>query len=346
MKAKYLPGIILLLIIVSWVPLNTVSANPEFAAPDGFYPILADNGVDMYRKDYPGGTPDFVQVVSMNHGGGLQLLHGEVSELRNGQGSFGGNDARISAKPLRQFWNEVNSAGSGAFCVLNGQFFKMGEAPTRLPFALKVNGQIISDGYGHHEFPGQTLMLEVWADRVDIKALSKETLYASSAPNIVAGLTEDARKSPQKYVARTFVGVDDRNGDGTYETALIFNTQSARQKDAAGVLRDFGADKVMMLDGGGSTQLICKDEFYIKSDRQIPQAIAVLSGNEIAMPNENGLAKNLLTFNFIANPDLTSGEAAQAGIVITDSVFVLFGLLPVVLILVFTISRIQPRNEY
>jgi len=47
------------------------------------------------------------------------------------------------------------------------------------------------------------------------------------------------------------------------------------QTGAASVLRAFGADQVMMLDGGGSTQLLCKSGWHIRSDRPIPQAMAI-----------------------------------------------------------------------
>jgi hypothetical protein len=60
---------------------------------------------------------------------------------------------------------------------------------------------------------------------------------------------------------------------------LIFSTKSARQVDAARVLRSFGADKVMMLDGGGSAQLLCDGKDYVQSDRPVPQAIAVFAGS-------------------------------------------------------------------
>jgi len=76
------------------------------------------------------------------------------------------------------------------------------------------------------------------------------------------------------------VGVDDLNQDGLYETVYLFNTMTARQKDAASVLRDFGAKKVMMLDGGGSTQLLCQGKSLIDSERLIPQAIGVHAGIE------------------------------------------------------------------
>jgi len=246
--------------------------------PDGFERQTSTFGVDLYRKNYPGGTPDFVQVVDFSKGAAIELLHGPIQENRQGKGAYGGDDPRIASRSLKQFWNELASSVTDPFCVVNGQFFYMPESPTRLPFPLKVDGEIVSDGYGKEQFQGKKLMLEMWEDHADIRVLSREALYESSAPNIIAGLAEDAPKNIKKYVGRTFVAVVDGQGDGLYETVLIFSTRTARQVDAASVLRSFGAAKIMMLDGGGSTQLICRDQPIIASERLIPQAIGVKGG--------------------------------------------------------------------
>ncbi len=242
--------------------------------PPGFEVLIAREGIKLYRKDYPSGNPDYVQVISLDQGAHIALLHGEIQEPRIGEGMYGGDDPTMLVKKLEKYWQEV-SVDKSAVCVTSGQFFFMPEYPTRLPFPLKVNGKIVSDGFGKQLYPDDKLILELWPGRANISGLTKEALYQSSAPDIIAGLTEDARKSPSKYVGRTFVGVDDRDGDGRYETVLIFSTKSARQMDAAGVLREFGADKVIMLDGGGSAQLICQGNTYVSSDRPLPQVIAV-----------------------------------------------------------------------
>lgn len=245
--------------------------------PPGFRLVLSEKGVELYRKDYPKGNPDYVQLVDLSQGAEIELLHGDISEPREGKGVYGGDDPRFKSKSLNNYWKDFSSANTNAFCVTNGQFFYMKEYPTRLPFPLKKDGQIITDGYGIKQFPDQKLILEIWPDHIDIQKLSKTALYGSNAPDIVAGLTEDASKSPSHFVPRTFVGILDQNQDGKFETLLIFNTMTARQSDAADVLKSFGAAKVMMLDGGGSTQLICDGKSYISSDRLIPQALGVLS---------------------------------------------------------------------
>ena len=246
--------------------------------PPGFDKVTSVYGAELFRKNYQNGTPDFVQVADLSLGAEIKLLHGPIKEKRSGHGAYGGDDPRLLSRSLQQYWKDFSSSYANPFCVVNGQFFYMPESPTRLPFPLKVNGEIISDGFGKDQFPGQKLMLELWPGRADIRPLTKEALYNSTAPDIVAGLAEDARKAIEKYVGRTFVGLVDKDGDRKLETVLIFTTRTARQKDAASVLRDFGAQKVMMLDGGGSTQMICLDKPYISSERLIPQALAVQGG--------------------------------------------------------------------
>lgn len=340
-KHKYLSGILIIILLCVLIPEGVRAGSNSLVVPEGFYSIVSETGVNLYRKDYPGGNPDFVQMVNLYQGAKIKLLHGDVYDVRNGHGAFGGFDARISTKTLKQYWNDLLSDAKQPFCVLNGQFFKMGESPTRLPFSLKVDGKIITDGYGKDEHTGDKLMLEIWSDHVEIRELSKDALYNSTAPNIIAGLTEEARKSPTKYVARTFIGIDDQDGDRRSETILIFNTKTARQKDAAQVLREFGADKVMMLDGGGSTQLLCQDEFFIQSDRLIPQAIGVIPGSGSPIVEENAF-----TFNFGEYKSDSSNGTEQLSIVISDTKFVLFAVLPVALILIISISRIQRKVYY
>jgi hypothetical protein len=247
--------------------------------PPGFKLLSSAEGVSFYKKDYTNGSPDFVQVADLSLGAQVGVLHGKIINSGSGEGVYGGDNARFSRLSIRQFWNQFASSNDGAFCVVNGQFFRLADSPTPLPFPLKQGGEILTDGYGIKEFPGQKLMLEIWPDHLDIRELSQKNLYSSTAPDIVAGLTEDAEKASKKAVGRTFVGIDDRDGDHQYETLLVFNTQIAKPPAAAEVLRNFGADKVMMLDGGGSTQLVCKDQTYINTDRLIPQALGIASGS-------------------------------------------------------------------
>lgn len=266
--------------ISTTVPSNLVIPQ---GIPSGFYSIASDTGVALYRKDYSGGQPDFVQVISLNQGATVRLLNGAIVDQGLGVGPFGGNNPTFRRQSLQDAWNGLSAANTGAFCIVNGQFFSTNSDPTPLAFPLKKDGIIVSDGYGSlREFQGQLLMLEIWNDRADIRTLSKDALYQSSAPNILGGLDEKADKGVYTYTGRTFVGIDDADNDGKYEKIYIFSSKYARQVDAASALRSFGADKVIMFDGGSSTQLLCKNSTYIASSRTIPQTIGVIKGSNQA----------------------------------------------------------------
>lgn len=297
-----------LLLIIPSLSARAAPSDPE--VPQGFELISASMGVRLYQKDYEQGTPDFLQVVDLSKGASLELLHGAIQQPRLGRGAYGGPDPKMRLESLEYYWKDLASETNNPFCVTNGLFFYMQENPTRLPFPLKKDGEIITDGYGGDQFPNQKLMLEIWQDAVDIQKLSRQALYSSTAPDILAGLTQDANKRANQYTGRTFVGVDDRNGDRQYEIFLVYNTKTARQSDAAKVLKSAGADKVMMLDGGGSTQLICQGIRYVDSDRWIPQALGVAGADVPAVAVE---------FTVDEWQVITQGESLQVEIPVTNS---------------------------
>ncbi len=251
-------------------------ANP---IPPGFYLIDASIGWEMYRKDYQEGNPDFVQLIRLDEGAGIELITGDIAKTGTDRGGYGGDNPQFFSRSLSEYWWDISSNNSNALCVLNGSFFYLPEHPTRLAFPLKVGGHITTDGFGLDTYPWQKLMLELWDDKADIRRLTRWNLHTSDAPDIIAGLAEDANKKAKNYTGRTFIGVDDRDGDKENETLLIFNTLTARQEDAANTLYGFGADEVMMLDGGGSTQLLCKGDKMVESERLIPQVLAVTRGD-------------------------------------------------------------------
>ena len=275
--------VFLSVLIIVTIPSQPVLADPGAQTiPPGFELVEFDVGTELYRKEYPGWNPDFVQVVNLSLGAQIKLFHGPVSDPGRGNGAYGGDNPSFQRQPLSEIWNEFSESTPYAFCLTNGQFFVdeiNGQVidPTTLAFPLKTDGEYVSDGYGIGEYPDQKLMLELWDDRADIVPLTERDLNSSTAPNIIAGLAGDADKSPMALTGRTFMGIDDRDQDGRYEIVLIFNSKTATQTNAAQVLADFGADKVIMLDGGGSSQLICNGTDRVSSTRTIPQSIGVIS---------------------------------------------------------------------
>jgi hypothetical protein len=182
-----------------------------------------------------------------------------------------------------EVWPSFVATNERAFCISNGQFFPLNYPTARLAFPLKKDGEPVSGGYEARP-KEEVWMLEIWDNRAEITELTTEALARSDAPDIIGGLNADPKyvgdKDPYNELKeRTFVGIADDNNDGQYETLLILNSKGARQDDAARVLRSFGAKKVMMLDGGGSTQLYCQGKWYVRSsdepDRKVPQFLAV-----------------------------------------------------------------------
>ncbi len=288
-------------------------SRPEAEVPAGFRMVDSAAGVELYRKDYPAGSPDFVQVLDLSLGAELRLVSGKITEQRSGKGAYQGNDARFRSKTVQAHYESVQSQEPRLFCAANGSFFYMPEYPTRLPFPLKIDGQMLTDGYAATQFADKKLILELWPGRANIQPLSGETLYQSSAPNILGGLSEEANKRATHYTGRTFVGVMDRNSDSAYETLLVFSSRTATQAHAAETLRSFGAQKVMMLDGGGSTQLTCRGKPLIASERLVPQAMAILSGDatsQAAAQAQQGLTlESLPASNLIHAAPETAGAA-------------------------------------
>jgi hypothetical protein len=254
------------------------------AVPPGFNRILWGTGVSLYKidnyKEY--GNPAYVQTVALNRGASVQLLHGDIT-VPGGNGVYGGKNPKILRASLETIWNEQVTPNS--FCIFNGAFFDNNRQTmlidTYLSFPLKKDGVLVSGGAHDDPHDGKILMLELWPNKADIRRLTKEALAASNAPNIVAGLAEDFPKG-RLIDGRTFLGIDNADGDAsnTYETILIFSSTRARQvADAAQTLRDFGADKVIQLDGGGSTQFKCRNDSYLTGDnRTLPQTILITKG--------------------------------------------------------------------
>lgn len=234
-----------------------------------------ERGVALYELD---GT--YVHVVYPREGGRVELLAERV-----GASTF----ARRTAPEWYAAWQEA--IGPGAFSVVNAQFFDMrqpGEAP--LAFAAKIAGEVLP-GYGDtQEFKQQkrvvffeerrTRVVPLGADRIRL-------LERASAPNAIVGLAPDAAKSAQAALGRTFIGAR-RNG-----VAIVAVSPGASQAHMADVLRTFGVrDRdVVMLDGGGSTQLVNRGWLHVPLGRDPEQLRAIPMALGIRVAGRRGLAE-------------------------------------------------------
>lgn len=259
--------------MVTVTDANGCSATAE--APV-FVKIEEADGVQLFKKDFLGGSTDYVQVIDLAAGAYLEFGHGNINS--------GGGTANpyFTRESMADVWTEKTGLHYNVFSITNGQFFNDGISPTQLAFPVKEGGAMVADGYGNaSEFVGEKLFLPVWSNRADVVIFNDNpnSVAASSAPQGIVGLLRTADKAPASSTGRTFAGVLDEDGDGVYEKVALFSSAAATQAHAAARLHSFGIeyDKILMLDGGGSTQMRAAGTDYVSSTRLIPQYIVVYS---------------------------------------------------------------------
>ena len=75
---------ILAYVIIFFISFSTnyvsLADSPTDQIPAGFRLIESSVGVQLYRKDYIQGNPDFVQVIDLTQGAGIELLHGDIGK--------------------------------------------------------------------------------------------------------------------------------------------------------------------------------------------------------------------------------------------------------------------------
>ena len=265
-----------LLITINLFSTQDAKSKSQNPLSLGFKIISNSKGTTLYQKDL-----DYLQVIDLTQGAKIDFIYGNITDNGTTKGAYGGNDPQFERQTISQVWSNLSSENSSLFCITNGQFFRNDRnSSTALAFPVKSDGIMVSEGYaGEIEFPDEKLMLEVWNNRALISKFQPNSLKLSTAPNLIVGLQENADKGVEDQTGRTFIGVQDQDGDRLHETILIFTSKQATQHHATNVLKSFGATQVIMLDGGGSTQLICQGNNYINSPRTIPQMITISSGN-------------------------------------------------------------------
>ncbi|MEZ4908785.1 MAG: PKD domain-containing protein [Saprospiraceae bacterium] len=239
--------------------------------------IESASGVSLYERINSGDDPDYMQVVDLSAGAYIEFDHGDITS------GGGTSNPFFTRESISTVWTEKTTEYDNVFTVTNGQFFDIGYAVSApLAFPVKQNGEMVSDGYGNtSEYVGEKEFFGAWTDLSNITPYDDDpnSVATSTALHGIVGLDKDADKGPNNEVGRTFMGVMDEDGDGEYEKVLIFTSKTATQAYAAQQLNDFGVsfDKILMLDGGGSTQMRCNGVDYVSSTRIIPQFIVVYS---------------------------------------------------------------------
>ncbi len=254
------------------VPITLAQDASPRIAPPGFRELRHEPGVTMWRKG-----KEYVQVISPHRGATLHMLHGKVIPSE-GQGT------NFERRDLRDWWTEWKRGEPMALTLLNGQFFNMADsAKSPLAFSAKIDG-IVYAGYGDEvEYNGRKMLLRIAERRATVEPYDDDagSLYALPEANVIVGLRPDVSKSGGVRRGRTFAGTMP-NGN-----LLLFSSPAASQRYAERILIAFGADRerIMMLDGGGSAQLIHDGTLLIPARtnsttvlRTVPLAIGVTRG--------------------------------------------------------------------
>jgi hypothetical protein len=260
------------------VPIFKGSASAQQVnnpVPSGFNLIASGTGVRVYKKDYPGCPPpscypDYVTVVDLRS-----------ATVRNLTGAVAGD--RVGWENQTEFWKQAERGNTGSrrvLVVVNGTFFDPNHEPSGIAFGLKRDNQLISYGYEQ----GNDRMHLVWRGGGSVLAVqpwNQAVFDSQNLPNVVGGLIENTSRRDVRcgtYTKRTAVGTRETDGDRLNDTMLIYTSEKAFCSDAASILRSFGVNGVMLLDGGGSTFLTINGTNTISTSRRVPHALAVYSG--------------------------------------------------------------------
>jgi Phosphodiester glycosidase len=182
---------------------------------------------------------------------------------------------KVGQMKFEEFWAK-NQSSAQLHVLINGTFFQEYNKPTGIAFGLKQDDRLITYGYGLNEFPDRTMTVAWSLSQISIEPYNRST-FDGTTPNVVGALAPNAGKNASKSLPRTFIGVKNLRPDKTYSTVLLFISPSATQSEAEQTLRQFGAERVAMLDGGQSTGLIVNGQTIMQPKTRLPQTIGIFS---------------------------------------------------------------------
>lgn len=234
--------------------------------PSGFSESKSWKGVTVYKDS---GNTNYLTVVDLKKAR-LVSLTGSVTNAPNG--IFG-------KKSMSEHQSAaVSLAGTTRIVtvVINGAFFidTSSNPTTALSHGLKAFGKTLSKG---SDLRGGVLLIdfEPQAARINIGSYG-EAKFSSSVPEVIGAHTVSENKDSSLNRQRTFLGISDSDGDGTYDRVYLLSSKGVTQPKADQMVRNFGATSTAMLDGGTSTGLVL-DGAVIISGRTVPHAIGVLA---------------------------------------------------------------------
>lgn len=266
--------------------VSTHSALTSWAPTGWGSPFYTAVGLECYQRD-ASGRSHFVCVADLKY-----------TRIRTVYGAMTGNS--FDRRSLPTIWSGTSGEYGTEYydylssrskrVAVNLSFFNVFNYPTQLSFPFKhyrwdgSGTDLLTTGTDCAPHAGKVKNLHIWWTqlRADIRDMGCTTTdfnsltSAGSAPDIIGGLdSEFSIDKDNPNIRRTFIGVRDLEGYGTYRTLLIYSGTGATQDFARDQLIAFGAEKWMMFDGGGSSELIVDGINKVASSRPIPNALVV-----------------------------------------------------------------------
>jgi hypothetical protein len=255
------------------------SDNWKPKVADGFERIQSAPGFELFSNGI-----DFVAAVDLHNKGSLRMIAGEQLGP-GGKSATGGRSPEFRRMTSAQAMDKSQSLNSASKCVFNGSFFaNQNETKAQIAFPLKVNGKVVSEGFAPlAKHRGKRMALEIFEHGARIEPFKNEDIKAlknSGAKDAIVSLAPDVDIDGRKQAktGRTFIGLDRKQESGLFRRALIFVSPDSSQLHAELTLKRFGAQRVMMLDGGGSAQLRCGARELVGQSnraRSVPQFISI-----------------------------------------------------------------------
>jgi hypothetical protein len=261
-------------------PLRTDAPSPRFTqAPAGvtltcphlWKTYTRGNGVLVCGEPF---TTGVIAFVDLQRGARIQNLVDQ-----RGLPTAKAPSPLFVRHPITWWW-DVTKHFVNPMCVFNGGFFETRSPQTELSFPLKSANSVVTAGA---LAPAQTnrerKMLSITGGEAVIQPYTLTTNDLSKVSNalrgrdVIVGYAPSALNSLTNW---TLIGIRDGNNDTHAETLIIFAASLRKPSGAASVLAGLGAKDVILLDGGRSTQYMCKLG-SLNWFETVPHAIGVLA---------------------------------------------------------------------
>ena len=250
------------------------------------YELLKDeNGIKLYKRY---GSNNYVQQLDMKKVDiSFVYEYTNQTECEDGyslhcnKASTDNPNPFFVPKTVEKHWTDQSD--DYTYSMINAQFFSYNTATGyAISFPVKQDGELISAGFGNNESHTKHV-LGIFDNYVVIDDYTNKSNGYEDVDNAlkdyntaIVCLDRFANVKAKYEVNRTNVGVGDFDDDGVNEILFLYSAESQNLYQVDKSLRKcFGANKTMIFDGGGSTQLVMENKYLVESARRVPMVMTV-----------------------------------------------------------------------